>query len=96
MINGLKSVTSSYSSSQVVAELQSEIESKYDVFCEGSSLTLFPDISKTIMYRAKCIGELRKVSLNIKSKFSYSANGFDFKLKSYKVKIHPKEKDRVD
>lgn len=86
--NAMKKLTSSHSKSEGVAELKAEIESKYGVLCEGSSSTVFPDVTKIVKYKAQCKGETQRMSLTVKSSFSKSNNNYDFLVKSYRVEIH--------
>lgn len=79
-------LTKSHTESSGVEQLKQEIEQKYGVKCEGSSSTVFPDISKQVKYSAVCKGET-EMKLTIKSKFKATKDSYEFNVKSYAVEL---------
>lgn len=82
----LEELTKSHSASPGVEQIKQEIEQKYSVKCEGSSLTILPDVTKQVKYTADCVGK-RDLKLIIKSKFKAGKDKFEFRVKSYKVEL---------
>ena len=81
---GMVKLVKAHNESVGVSKIREEIEQKYKVKCEDRNIVIFPAVSNRVTYRGKC----GKVSLKIRSSFSYSNDDYSFQVRTYKVTLN--------